>query len=342
MGTPLDILFVDEENRPPDGPVPQVVPDDIAGLTAYLDDHVPPKRAVDRNLLIATWNVCHFNSLTRRWIVPAKSKLSPKRDYRCLWAMTEIISRFDVIALQEVGGDLRALRYAMKLLGPNWSFLMTDVAAGQGGNNERMAFLFDTSRVSLSGLAGELVVPDEAAEFGFDEGAFKRQFARNPYAVSFKTPDTTFILVTAHIDFGDPTMERLPELRGIAQWMRHWAANENRWHHNLLVLGDFNLDRQGNELYEAFVGTGLEVPFVLSSKPRTIYSSLTNPTESSYHDQIAWFSKGNAKLVDLDLAGGDIIEIWGRLLEDLNLSKRSFAPRISDHNPLWVEFRSPT
>jgi len=220
MGTPLDILFVDEENRPPDGPVPQAVLDDIAGLTAYLDDRVPPKRAVDRNLLIATWNVCHFNSLTRQWIVPAKSSLSPKRDYRCLWAMTEIIARFDVIALQEVGGDLRALRYAIKVLGPNWSFLMTDVAAGKGGNNERMAFLFDTSRVSLSGLAGELVVPDEAAEFGFDEGAFKRQFARNPYAASFKTPDTTFILVTAHIDFGDPATERLPELRGIAQWMR--------------------------------------------------------------------------------------------------------------------------
>ena len=218
---------------------------------------------------------------------------------------------------------------------------MTDVAAGTGGNNERMAFIFDTSRVTLSGLACELVVPDEAEEFGFTAGAFKKQFARNPYAVSFKTPDTTFILVTAHIDFGDVDEERLPELRGIAEWMQNWAANEKRWHHNLLVLGDFNLDRTGNKLYEAFVATGLEVPFVLHKHPRTIYGQPTNPTGSSYHDQIAWFSKGNATLLNLQLVTGGIVEIWDRLLVDLQLSKRSFAARVSDHNPLWVEFGLP-
>lgn len=341
MPTPLDVLFTDPDNLPDDGPLPQAVIDEMAAYTDYLDATVPPKRVVDRNLLIATWNACHFNSLTKKWSLPKKTRVSPKRDYRCLWAMTEVISRFDVVALQEVGGDLRALRYAMKVLGPNWSFLMTDVAAGAGGNHERIAFIFDTSRVSLSGLACELVIPDEAEEFGFTEGAFKKQFARNPYAVSFATPDTTFILVTTHIDFGNEDTERLPELRGIARWMQSWAADANRWHHNFLVLGDFNLDRVGNKLYDAFVETGLEVPFVLQAHPRTIYGRQDDPTGSSYHDQIAWFSKGKSKLMDLELAGGGICEIWGRLLTDVGLTKGSFAARISDHNPLWVEFRLP-
>jgi len=341
VATPLDVLFADPAHAPADGDVPRAVIEEMRAYSAYLDGLVPPKRDIDRNILIATWNIAHFRSLTRKWAVPASSDDSPKRDYRCLWAITEIVSRFDVVAVQEVGADFRALRSAMKVLGPNWSFLMTDRNAGQGGNDEHMAYLFDTTRVSLSGLAGELVVPDEAAEFGFDEGSFKRQFARNPYAVSFRTRDTTFILVTAHVDYGDEDVERLPELRGIAKWMRDWAANERRWHHNLIVLGDFNLERSDSRLYEAFVETGLSVPFLLQSHPRTIYGRASEPEAASYHDQIAWFAEGNAALIGLELADGGIVELWGRLLGDLDLTKASFSFRISDHHPLWVEFRLP-
>ena len=341
MATPLDVLFNDPDNMPEDGTVPQAVIDEMRDFSAYLDETVPPKRAIDRNILIATWNIAHLRSLTRKWSVPKSSGDRPKRDYRCLWAITEVLSRFDVIAVQEVGEDFRALRSAMKVLGPNWSFLMTDRNAGVGGNDEHMAYLFDTTRVALSGLAGELVVPDEAEEFGFDAASFKKQFARNPYAVSFRTRDTTFILVTTHIDYGDEDKERLPELRGIARWMQSWAARERRWHHNLIALGDFNLERVGNKLYEAFVETGLEVPFVLQSHPRTIYARASEPEKASYHDQIAWFSKGNAALIGLELVNGGIVEIWGRLLRDLGLTKGQFAFRISDHHPLWVEFRLP-
>ena len=341
MATPLDLLFKTPGNAPLDGNVPAGVVEEMRAYSAYLDTVVPPKRDVDRNILIATWNIAHFRSLTRKWSVPASSDDSPKRDYRSLWAIAEVVSRFDVVAVQEVGADFQALRALMEVLGSKWSFLMTDRNEGQAGNNEHMAFLFDSSRVSLSGLAGELVIPDDASRYGFTEGSFKRQFARNPYAVSFRTRDTTFILVTAHIDYGNESTQRLPELRAIARWMQDWAARENRWHHNLIALGDFNLERIGNKLYEAFVETGLEVPFVLQSHPRTIYARASEPEKDSYHDQIAWFSKGRAKLIDLELADGGIVETWGRLLVDLGLTKASFSVRISDHFPLWVEFRPP-
>jgi hypothetical protein len=35
--------------------------------------------------------------------------------------------------------------------------------------------------------------------------------------------------------------------------MRDWAVRPNDWNANLMVLGDFNLDRIGDPLYEAFV-----------------------------------------------------------------------------------------
>ncbi|MCB2099901.1 MAG: endonuclease/exonuclease/phosphatase family protein [Rhodobacterales bacterium] len=340
MTTPLDVLFLDPANRPPDT-LSQAALDELRALPGLLDGIIPPKRDVSANLLIATWNIAHFRSLTKRWQVPAQSSLSPKRDYRCLWAITEILSRFDVIAVQEVGGDLRALRYALKVLGPGWGFLMTDVSRGTGGNNERMAYLYDKDRVSLSGLAGELVVPDESHEYGFKEGAFKKQFARNPYAVSFKSRNATFILVTAHIDYGDVDEERIPELKAIAQWMRDWAKDSYRWHHNLLVLGDFNLDRDDNKMYRAFTETHLTVPQALHAAPRTIYASPTDPRKGSYHDQIAWFIDGDANLINMELVTGGTIPLRQFLLNDLGLTNASFAPRISDHYPLWVEFRTP-
>src|SRR5690606_41403544 len=88
-----------------------------------------------------------------------------------------------------------AFRHTLKLLGPHWSFILTDVCKGSEGNDERLAFLFDTRKVKLSGLACELVVPNEQVE-KIKEGAFNRQFARTPYAVSFKVANKTFILVT--------------------------------------------------------------------------------------------------------------------------------------------------
>jgi len=82
---------------------------------------------------------------------------------RGLLAIGEIVRRFDVIAIQEVKGDL------LRWLGEDWAFLMTDITLGSAGNDERMAFLFDTTRLKPSGLACELVVPPEwLGEIGSD------------------------------------------------------------------------------------------------------------------------------------------------------------------------------
>lgn len=90
---------------------PSAVQADIETLRQTLSDRVPSKR-LDENLLIATWNIRGFASLTREWT--AGDADSPKRDLRGLLAIGEIIRRFDVIAVQEVKGDLRALRDLMK------------------------------------------------------------------------------------------------------------------------------------------------------------------------------------------------------------------------------------
>lgn len=317
--------------------VPPAVQADMKSLITVLDESMPRKRDLHRNLLLATWNLKKFGGLTPKW--HSGSTDSPKRDYLSLWAITEIVSRFDVIALQEVTGDLQALRTLMKTLGGQWRFIMTDVTYGKTGSGERMAFVFDGSRVELSGLAAELVVPPEwLAEVG--ENALQRQFARTPYAVSFRAGDTTFILVTLHVIYGQSSSTRIPELEAIARWMADWARDINRWHHNLIVLGDFNIDRRGDALWRAFNSTGLTVPDALNAIPRSIFADPGEPELSKFYDQIAWFSDDANRLIDLELRAAGSVDFVPHLYRDIALSRAQMQYRVSDHYPLWVEFSS--
>lgn len=322
---------------PPLTAAPAVVRSEMAVLRAALDAQVPA-RQVDRNLLIATWNVRAFGGLTEKWA--SGSNDSPKRNWRGLAAIAEIMRRFDVIAVQELVGDLKAFRTLMKTLGPDWHFLLTDVNAGDKGNGERSAYIFDSRRVRLSGLAGELSAPDDddvLADLAADQPF--RQFARTPYAVSFRAGRDTFILVTAHILFGDAASDRTPELRAIGQWMADWAERSHRFHHNLMLLGDFNIDRRGDANFDAFVAGGLEVPAALNAAPRSIFG----PRDGSekFYDQIAWFATGAGRALTMEFMSAGSFDFSNLLFQaSPKLTRQSMSFRVSDHLPLWAEFRA--
>lgn len=313
---------------------PSLVQNELELLKNSLDDKIPKKETA-KNLLIATWNIRSFGSLTREWDSGSKS---PKRDLRALRSIIEIISRFDVIAIQEAMGDLRALRDLMTYLGEEWSFLMTDITLGDAGHNERMAYIYHNTRIKTSGLACEIVIPPEQIG-NTDNNALDRQFARTPYAVSFKAGKETFILVTAHINYGDSSSERIPELKAIADWMYDWAGRTTSWHQNLLALGDFNIDRKGDELWDSFVSSGLTVPDDLHQVPRTIFASKDDPQKEKYYDQIAWFTNESGKKeLSMEYINGGYFDFMPFVFKEKNLSKSSISYRMSDHYPLWVEF----
>lgn len=304
---------------------PADVAEEIATLRAAASQELPAR--TDRNLLIATWNLRAFGGLTPSWAAGPRD--SPKRDWRAIALIAELIGCFDVIALQEVKRNVTALRSLLDWLGPTWKVIVSDVTEGDPGNAERLAFIYDTTRVEPSGLVGEIVLP-------MREGEHVRQFARSPYAASFVRGDTEFILTTVHILWGANTAARLPEISAFAQWMRAWADRPSDWNENLLVLGDFNLDRIGDPLYEAFVSTGLWPPPALDQVPRTIFH---NDNTKNFYDQIAWFSTdaGDSLLRGLNYTGeaGSFDFIPHTFTE---LTKNELSWRISDHYPLWVEF----
>lgn len=315
-------------------PPPVPIAAELERLRVAVDAGIPRKQ-LDHNLLIATWNLRMFGSLTRKWT--AGDGDSPKRDLRGLLAIKCIIERFDVIAVQEVMGDLRALRDLMRALGPHWGFLMTDVTLGKAGNNERMAYLYDTRRVQPSGLAAEVVIPPEWRD-QVAPGALDRQFARTPYAVSFRSGSETFIIVTLHVLYGRNAAEREPELATIARFMAEWAERTDRWHHNLLVLGDFNIDRRDDALWQAFTAQGLSVPESLDAVPRSIFADPDSPSTDRFYDQIAWFTSGNRRRLNMEFRSAGSFDFVPLVYGDVGLSKNSLSFRVSDHYPLWAEF----
>jgi endonuclease/exonuclease/phosphatase family metal-dependent hydrolase len=130
----------------------------IKDLRAALEAHIraaaqpgdgEPLPETSRCVRLATWNIREFDS--------------PSYGYRSQEAkayIAEILSQFDLIALQEIRDDLGAFEDLMRLLGPDWDYIATDVTEGTSGNKERMVYLFNRDKVRFRHVAGELTLPD--------------------------------------------------------------------------------------------------------------------------------------------------------------------------------------
>lgn len=132
-----------------------------------------------------------------------------------------------------------------------------------------------------------------------------------------------------HVLYGKSAKERIPELNGIARWMASWAEQEKEWRHNLFVLGDFNIDRKGDEAYQAFTSTGLHVPAKLDEVPRSIFRQADG---GKHYDQIAWFTAEKEELLTMELSDAGGFDFLQCALTEMTPQEVSW--RISDHYPL--------
>src|SRR5215212_6362469 len=116
---------------------------EIEAMRRYRDTR--PGRAIpaqvpDR-LLLATWNVANLG---------AQERLD--EDHRLI---AEIVSWFDLIAVQEVNNDLGGLREVHRHLPEAFRLLFS----GPAGNEERLAFVYDSSKITVREEVGEIGVP---------------------------------------------------------------------------------------------------------------------------------------------------------------------------------------
>jgi endonuclease/exonuclease/phosphatase family metal-dependent hydrolase len=286
-----------------------------------------PQKRVDGNLLLATWNIREFGG----------NKYGG-RDDEPLYYLAEIISQFDLVALQEIRDDLADLQRVMQILGGWWKVLFTDVTAGKRGNKERNGFLYDSRKIIFGGLAGEIVLPPIEG----NEGGPSEQLARTPMIVGFRAGWFKFTICTAHLYYGasqpdDP--RRLQEIRDLAKFLAAETKAKTAWAKNMILLGDFNIFKTTDKTFKALTDNGFTVP-------PGILEITSNVAGGKHFDQIAFVAPGVQdqfehahsgvfKFSDYVYRDADEAEYRTEMGTARYKDWRTY--KMSDHFPLWVE-----
>jgi hypothetical protein len=291
-----------------------------------------PRRNLSDTLLLATWNIREFDS----------AKFGERID-ESLYFIAEIIDHFDLVAIQEVREDLKALKRLQTLLGGWWKYLVTDITIGRSGNGERLAFLYDSRKVTFSGLAGEVVLP------GGKEGPVL-QFARTPFVCGFKAGWSTFNLCTVHVYYGTSKKDdprRVSEIRDLAKALALRGKADPRRigePENLVLLGDFNIFDRKDVTFKALTDAGFTIPEALQKLPGS------NVAKNKHYDQIAFLTRprrfaptGKAGVFDFfeHVFRIDEAAAYVELLETTGGAKTGFKEwrtyQMSDHLLMWSE-----
>jgi hypothetical protein len=167
----------------------------------------------------------------------------------------------------------------MKVLGPNWDYIVTDIVEGSSGNNERMTFLYDKRKIFFRNVAGEIVLPQKKKIFG------EMQFARTPFIVSFQAGWFKFNLCTVHLYYGASSgkklKRRIEEIDSIARFLESRAKKTKE---NYIMLGDFNIIEPGDKTMMPLKIHNFFIPTKLSTLP-------SNMDQTKHYDQIAFMIK---------------------------------------------------
>lgn len=317
--------------------------DALLRLRSQLKTEIPSRTAND-TLLLATWNIRDFDS--------NKFQHGPRLK-ESLFYIAEIISAFDIVALQEVNEDLSALKKVMRILGDDWDYITTDKTEGVSGNRERMTFVYDTRKVRFEKIAGEIVLPDTRL---VEE---EKQFARTPFLVAFQSGWFKFMICTVHIYYGSDSgarlQRRIEEIEKVADFLSKRANDEDA---NYILLGDFNIVSPEHQTMQALTKNGFTMPGGLAP---------SNIKLDKYYDQIAFKTRegqlqfgGNSGVFNqyesiFREADSSVYLPLMKKIDELELDQNGTAlnsPKnnkyytdvwrtfqLSDHLPMWVELK---
>jgi exonuclease III len=256
------------QRRPPGGAAPGVSAEGITSVR------------------VGSWNIRHFGD---------RADLD-------LPMIARIIneSRLDVLALQEVKKDGRAVDRLLATLGAPWR--STEISP-MTGNSERFAFIFRGDRVEQLGKAA-FIDPADAAVFD-----------RLPYSASFRAGRFDFQLISVHLSYTNVERRRR-EAEVLAGYLG--ALITRQAEKDVLVLGDFNEQRSrpNIEFFNA-AGWGVSVKAGTNLSSREVYDNILYHAGHTHE----WRSAG-VVLFDELYFGNDDKE----------------AVKVSDHRPVHADF----
>jgi endonuclease/exonuclease/phosphatase family metal-dependent hydrolase len=275
-----------------------------------------PNKKASESLILGTWNIRNFDD--------DRFNYGPRME-ESLYYIAEIISKFDVIAIQEICTDLWPLKKLMRILGGSYDYILTDTThSSVGGNQERLGFIYDKNKVRFTGVAGEIVLPEKLLISEVDDK--KRQFSRTPFGVEFQSGWFKFVFSTVHIFFGSNGVtspkykRRVQEINAIASYLSKEAKNSDANH---ILVGDFNIKQPRSEGYNALEKNGFSV---VKNKRGS------NKDQTKFYDQISFRSRKN-ELRFLEPERDDrVIQFFDSIFreEDFETYKPIIKERIED------------
>jgi len=286
---------------------------EVAALeTARAEAGVPERK--NGQVLLASWNVARLGANQRR-----------EEDYKLLATM---IGWFELVALQEVRDNLAGLRAIQAGLPDHFRVLFSDTA----GNNERMAFLYDSRKVSPLEEIGEIgFSPRElTAVRATPVGKPFESFDRTPHLAAFEAETARFLLANVHLYYGTATElgRRAAEAFAVASWAERRQGEKHTYTKNVLALGDFNLPKADPEdaIYQALVAKGLRVPKDVATRVGTSLGG------GKQYDQVVFLPEAESLLRE-----SGVVQFDDVLFQDLATAKQRqvLRYRISDHRILW-------
>ena len=328
-------------------------------LRGQLNTEIPAKDA-DGNLLLATWNIRDF--------FKKKGRGYGNRLDQSLFCIAEIISHFDIVAVQEVN-QIHGWSKVMHILGRDWDYICSDVTDTRlGGNGERLTFVFDKRKVSFQNIAGEIVLPNKMlisqaiVEPEGDKGKklyAGKQFRRTPYLAFFQAGWFKFALCSVHLYYGAESgaklNQRVEEIAAVAKYFGTKAQDELNDDRTMILLGDFNIVHPEHKTMQALENNGFVVPAALKHP--------SNVLRSKYYDQIAFKGEADAEDVLVTEQSGGVFNIFKKIMrntvEDREAYRRYYENcsaakkvedtpaawqkhyrtwrtyQLSDHNPMW-------
>jgi hypothetical protein len=294
---------------------------ELHALRAHRETRGVPEKQ-DGRLLLATWNLANFDVQEREEVH--------------LDLIAEILSWFDLIAVQEIRDDVTGLRGLKARLPRGWQILFSEAA----GNDERQAFVYDSGKVAVGEKVGKITVPPPSLVHAGGEGF--RGFDRNPYLAGFQGGDLTFLLANVHSIWGgsgaDDLLRPTAETKAVAWWCDKRAKDPNAYSKDIFALGDFNLPKAatGDPVFDELTRRGLKLP-----EHQTVIGT-TIAREEKQYDQVANPPRHSAA----DLTGnGGVFDYDAVLFHDLwedrgDVDYDRYAKwAISDHRPLWTELK---
>jgi endonuclease/exonuclease/phosphatase family metal-dependent hydrolase len=283
-----------------------------------------PSSSLDETLNLATWNIREFGKKKRR--------------KAAIHLIAEIMGQFDLISVVELRDNVSDLQRVLEILGPYWHVVYSDYNTDAAGNRERIAYVYDKRAVAFTGLAAE-ADPIRKKMKVVRDGQEVREYLpkitwwRSPFMASFRAGDFDFVAITAHIrwDSSGTEASRQRALQELADWVHKRSREKHLVDKDIILMGDFNIPKVGDELFKAITSKGLRMPAALVGQRGA------NLARTKHYDQILHYPKHTKSFTKhagvLDFYRGD----HKPLFPGIRLDKTKFTYQLSDHLPLWAQ-----